>query len=137
MPSTEKIHVLAIDPGRDKIGLAVLSARGDIEEKLVVFRGEFEHALRRTIGEYSIDRIVIGGGTGSDWVKEQLERHGVESVIEVGEEGTTLEARELAWKENPPSGLWKLLPKLFRPTPRDMDAWAAVVIGRRAIGEGM
>ena len=125
--------LLAIDPGRDKCGLAVLDASGKVLAKLVCPAPELKKCLDSLCAEHKPNRIAIGDGTGSDEVVKVVESATSLKASVVPERGTTLEARELAWRENPPSGIWRILPRLFWPTPRDLDAWSAVVIGRRAL----
>jgi RNase H-fold protein (predicted Holliday junction resolvase) len=133
-PDTEG-HILAVDPGSEKLGLAVLMPDGTVVEKLVILRDQYADEISRLIQKYDPSLYAVGDGTGSKWVYDALAAL-VGGVIKlVPEAGTTLEARDMAWKAHPPGGLWRVLPKLFWPVPRDIDAWAAVVIGKRAIGK--
>ncbi len=135
MSADKKACVLAIDPGLHKFGLAVLDADGEVIEKSVVTMGDFAQGVLGLIDRHHPDLLAMGGGTGSGWIAGALSAASVKEIHQVDERNTTLEARELAWKENPPGGLWRLLPKIFWPTPGELDAWAAVVIGRRALKE--
>ncbi len=125
--------ILAIDPGREKLGLAVLDTSGRVMEKSVISRTHFSNAIAGLIEMHKPSMFAVGDGTGSEWVYEVLSSLDKGQVELVPERGTTLEAREMAWRANPPGGFWKILPKLFWPTPEDIDAWAAVVIGMRAL----
>ncbi len=133
MPSDNQNIILAIDPGRDKLGLAVLDADGGIIEKSVIQRDDFPDAISEIINRLQPSLFAIGDGTGSDWVFNATSATVQGKVVRIPEMHTTLEARELAWKESPPGGIFRILPKIFWPIPPDLDAWAAVVIGRRAI----
>ena len=113
--------------------MAVLDLNGGVVIKVVVGIGQIEHAISDLVEHHEPERIVVGNGTGSEEVIRLAEKLAPGKVSRIHEEGTTLEARELAWRENPPGGLWRILPRLFWPTPRNLDAWAAVVIGRRAL----
>ncbi len=126
-------YLVSIDPGRDKCGLAVLDFSGEVILKAVAEISQFEHAVRELIENFNPTTIVIGSGTGSDDVKTVVDNLYPGTVTLVPEKDTTLEARELAWREEPPVGIRRILPKLFWPEPDDLDAWAAVVIGRRAL----
>ena len=132
MPS-DGPYILAVDPGRDKIGLAILDLSGNEVEKRVIPAGEFDEVLDELENRFDLSMLAVGDGTESDEVLGKASARNFPRIISVPEKGTTLEARELAWKEHPPGGLWRILPRLFWPTPRDLDAWAAVVIGRRAL----
>jgi hypothetical protein len=135
MERNEGRCILALDPGREKCGLAVLHSTGSIIEKLVVATPEMPDATGGLARKYHPVALVVGGGTGSETAYKAASEISPGSVVRVSEEGTTLEARELAWRENPPGGIWRLIPRIFWPTPPDLDAWAAVVIGRRALAE--
>jgi RNase H-fold protein (predicted Holliday junction resolvase) len=130
MPDNWKTYLLAIDPGRDKCGIALLTDAGEIAAKSICKRDRFEDVVKELMGEYKPSRVAVGDGTGSSEIIKILEGMVGEKVAVVKEKGTTLEARELAWREQPPKG-YRWLPKIFWPDPADLDAWAAVVIGRR------
>ncbi len=133
MTSGADKHLLAFDPGRNKCGIAVLRFDGSIVEKTVISRADLQKATVDFIGRYRPDSVAVGDGTGSDEVGKTVESLAPGTVMRIGEKGTTLEARDLAWRLNPPGGIWQVIPKLFWPMPSDLDAWAAVVIGRRAL----
>jgi hypothetical protein len=128
-------YILAIDPGRAKCGLAVLDYDGNVIQKMVLPVEETLTAIALFVQQYTLSQILIGDGTGSDAIVKQAEQLLPGHISTVREKGTTLEARELAWMENPPGGIWRFLPTIFWPAPRDLDAWAAVVIGRRALSK--
>jgi hypothetical protein len=125
--------ILAIDPGIDKFGLAVLDLSGGIIDKKVILKEKFSQEISVMLDRYNPGALITGDGTGSDWAYGVLSALGKGKVVRVDEKNSTLDARELAWSENPPGGIWKLIPKFFWPSPPDLDAWAAVVIGRRAL----
>lgn len=126
-------YMIAVDPGTDKLGLAILDSTGDAIEKMVVMLPDLEDTLDRLVNRYHPRLLAVGDGTGCIDFLEKTASFNFSVIIRIPEKNTTLEARELAWKENPPGGMWRILPRLFWPTPCDLDAWAAVVIGRRAL----
>lgn len=132
MPSDHH-YIIAVDPGRNKIGMAVIDSDGNVIEKTVVMFPAVREPLDEIVRKYKPDILAVGDGTGCDEFLEKSENYDFGEIVRIPEKDTTLQARELAWKENPPGGLWKILPRLFWPTPLDLDAWAAVVIGRRAL----
>ena len=133
MSDGEKKYILAIDPGRDKCGLAVLDLSGEITEKKISPVGGMKESVREIVEKYQPSRIALGDGTGSEVIREIVVAVSDAEIVLIKEKDTTLQARELAWRDCPVCGLWKIMPKLFWPTPTDIDAWAAVVIGRRAL----
>ena len=133
--TSQKPFLLAVDPGRDKIGIAVLTRDGEIIEKSVIPRTEFAQSVSELINRHNPDAFAVGDSTFSKFAYDALCAVVKKEVLKVPERGSTLQARDLAWKEIPPGGLYRILPRIFWPTPSGLDAWAAVVIGRRALAE--
>ena len=121
--------VLAIDPGRDKCGIAVLSPQGDVLLHEIVPTGALETRVSELAAEYA-PRIIMGDGTTSAAAKARIEAL-VGAVTLVDEYRTTEEGRRLYWAENPPSGWRRLMPRgLLTPTV-PVDDFAAVALARR------
>ncbi len=121
--------VLAIDPGRDKCGIAVLSPQGDILLHEIVPTGALETRVSELAAEYA-PRIIMGDGTTSAAAKARIEAQ-VGAVTLVDEYRTTEEGRRLYWAENPPRGWRRLVPRgLLTPTV-PVDDFAAVALARR------
>jgi len=121
--------VLAIDPGRDKCGIAVLSPQGDVLLHEIVPTGALETRVSELAAEYA-PRIIMGDGTTSAAAKARIEAQ-VGAVTLVDEYRTTEEGRRLYWAENPPSGWRRLMPRgLLTPTV-PVDDFAAVALARR------
>ena len=121
--------VLAIDPGRDKCGIAVLSPQGDILLHEIVPPGALETRVSELAAEYA-PRIIMGDGTTSAATKARIEAQ-VGAVTLVDEYRTTEEGRRLYWAENPPRGWRRLVPRgLLTPTV-PVDDFAAVALARR------
>ena len=124
--------ILAVDPGRDKCGVAVLDADGNIILHRVIATGELESCIRALCQEEAPSRLVIGDGTTSRGAKERLHAALPEMPVEtVDEYRTTDEAKLLYWELNPPSGIKRLLPVTMLTPPCPVDDLAAVVLGRR------
>ena len=77
--------------------------------------------------------VLVGDGTGSGAVVEQLRARGLEPTL-VDERGTTLAARELYFRDHPPRGLSRLLPPGMRAPHRPIDDYAAYAIALRWLG---
>ena len=121
--------VLAIDPGRDKCGIAVLSPQGDVLLHEIVPTGALETRVSELAVEYA-PRIIMGDGTTSAAAKARIEAQ-VGAVTLVDEYRTTEEGRRLYWAENPPRGWRRLVPRgLLTPTV-PVDDFAAVALARR------
>ena len=136
---------LGIDPGRAKVGFAFaegesLLASGVVPRDLF---GDFVRIVAaqswgslaswllegdaRSLDGRLIDVIVVGGGTGAEDARAELERAGF-SVAVVGEAFSTLEARSLYWKLHPPRGWRRIIPLSLLFPPRDLDDLAAWIL---------
>lgn len=120
--------IIAIDPGKDKCGLAILAKDSKVIEQRIVERQKILTVLPIYLDKYKVKHVVIGQGKfGQDLAREI---HDVETSF-VSEKNSTLEARKLYWQANRPTGFWKLLPVSLRVIAQPIDDYAAVIIGRR------
>lgn len=116
--------LLAIDPGKN-IGTALLDEQQRLLEHVIISLKELEtHSINKET------RIIVGDGTGSQAVQKVLDKRGLVYDL-VDEEGTSLEARSLYFKDHPPTGLMRLLPQGLRSPPELIDDYAAYAIGLR------
>jgi RNase H-fold protein (predicted Holliday junction resolvase) len=124
--------IVAVDPGRAKCGVAVLSATGQALHQDIIpteMVGETVDMLMRQHGARS---IVIGRGTAADAVMDRLlEFRERSQIITVAEKNTTLLARQRYWQDHAPGCLTLLLPAGMRIPPRPVDDYAAIIIGER------
>jgi RNase H-fold protein (predicted Holliday junction resolvase) len=131
------VRVLAVDPGREKCGIAVC-APGAVLDHRVVAAQDFERAVREWAAAYGVDRVVVGSGTGARAAAEAL-RGLLLPVVEVNEAGTTLAARARYFAEHPPSGWKRLIPRSLLVPPEAYDDYAAILLGEsylRAVQRG-
>lgn len=130
--------ILAIDPGTDKCGVALV--RRDDDGKI--------HALWRTIapveeivdsihqaGEIaSFAMVVVGRGTGSrSLVKHISDQIPGASMLLVDEKDTTWQARERYWEHNPRRGWRRLLPASMQVPPVPVDDFVALILAERVL----
>lgn len=118
--------VLAIDPGRDKCGLAVVQP-GRVLHQEVVARDRLAERVAELTGQYAVHVIVVGDATGSQQVLREVSGLG-RPVELVPERGTSLEARRRYLREHPPRGLARLIPEGLRVPPRPVDDYVAVIL---------
>jgi len=123
--------ILALDPGTDKCGLALVSAEGQVLAHDVVPTQGVVEKVRPQLGEGV--RLIVGAGTGHKAVADLLRRAGLNFEL-VEERNTTLIARRLYWQANPPRGWRRLVPKGLLLPPEPVDDWAAVALARRYLG---
>ena len=129
MPGVKENLILALDPGRDKSGIALLTPEGQIILHKVVATACMEEKLQQLQQNYNIGLAVMGDGTTSRKAKENLQQWlpGID-VKQVNEYRTTDMARKRYWQENKPKGWRRFLPTGMQVPPEPVDDWAAVII---------
>lgn len=125
--------ILSIDPGTHKCGIAILSQNHCIKHTIVKREGVI-NIIDCYIRDYNIDSIVIGNGTGSKSIISDLKKYIDIPLHQVNESFSTLEARQLYFRDNPPRGWRRFIPQSLLIPDRDYDDYVAIVIGRRFIG---
>ena len=126
-----KNEILAIDPGREKTGIAILN-NSDVLEHKIINSEELVQIIKSLLEKYIIKTIVMGNGTSSKKKYDLLKREFIDrDIVLINEYRTTDEARKLYFQENPPKGWKKLIPLGMQVPPVPVDDYAAIVIGRK------
>lgn len=121
--------IVAIDPGREKCGVACVQRDGTLVWCEIWPRGEFATRLQVLVG---VETFVLGHSTASAQIGEV-----VRSVFpnvplhEIDETNSTLEARGVFWEKHPPRGWRALVPLSLQTPPRPIDDYAALVLAHR------
>ena len=124
-------EILAIDPGREKTGIAILK-NSDVLEHKIINSEELVQIIKSLLEKYIIKTIVMGNGTSSKKKYDLLKREFIyRDIVLINEYRTTDEARKLYFQENPPKGWKKLIPLGMQVPPVPVDDYAAIVIGRK------
>lgn len=129
--------ILAIDPGREKCGLAVLHRQRGVLEKVVIASGQLLEALQDYCARYNVQVVVLGDGTSSAEkaasIRAFLQQQSDEDVFLqlIDEYKTTECARKRYWQENPPKGWRRLLPATMQVPPVPVDDVVAVLLGEK------
>lgn len=124
-------EILAIDPGREKTGIAILK-NSDVLEHEIINSEELVQIIKSLLEKYFIKTIVMGNGTSSKKKYDLLKREFIDrDIVLINEYRTTDEARKLYFQENPPKGWKKLIPLGMQVPPVPVDDYAAIVIGRK------
>ena len=127
--------LLSLDPGSDKCGYAIIRYDLVVEEKGVVLFGDLSKTMKR-LQKFHPEVVVVGKGTASKVVFDLLKDLNLGIEIRYGDEcNTTYEARKRYFKDNPPTGLWRLVPLGMQFPPRPIDDYAAILIGERYLHE--
>ena len=121
--------VLAIDPGREKCGVAVLATDGRILMQEVVVTAELDAVVGALTAAYT-PIVIMGNGTTSAVAKARVETLGYE-VILVDEYRTTDAAKRAYWEAHPPRGWRRLVPRGMLVPPVPVDDFVAVILAQR------
>ncbi len=128
--------ILAIDPGREKCGLAVVDGNS-VLMKMVINRQEIVSQVKAVLP--SQGPVVIGDRTGSkEFVSELLLSmpHIHDRVVLIDEHRSSVEARERYWRFYPPTGWRRLIPVSMQVPPEPIDDLVAVILAERHIRAG-
>lgn len=124
-------EILAIDPGREKTGIAILK-NSDVLEHKIINSDELVQIIKSLLEKYIIKTIVMGNGTSSKKKYDLLKQEFIDrDIVLINEYRTTDEARKLYFQENPPKSWKKLIPLGMQVPPVPVDDYAAIVIGRK------
>ena len=121
---------MGIDPGRDKCGVAVLTAAGEIKFQRVVPTEELDAVIKNLAAQFEIEKVILGDGTTHKAAANKITAAGLRFEL-VDEKHTTEEARREFWIKNPPRGWRKLLPTSMQVPPEPVDAIVAEILVRR------
>jgi hypothetical protein len=119
--------IIALDPGQN-LGIAFVEEGKDLGRLLWCEVISLEGLKTLDVPPHST--FVVGNGTGHEKVLQVLRERGLPYHV-VDEVGTTLEARPLYFKDHPPKGLLRFLPKGLWAAPRNLDDYAAYAIALR------
>nr|WP_320148006.1 pre-16S rRNA-processing nuclease YqgF [uncultured Anaeromusa sp.] len=123
--------IAAVDPGREKCGVAVVAMDGIIVRRLVVPTQDLHEEIASILADGKIQVLLCGDGTGSAAqgaiLQELTQLHKVQFLI-VDEKHTTEEAHKLYWQQQPPQGLRRFLPTTMLTPPVPVDDYVAVLL---------
>ena len=129
----EKV-ILSIDPGTEKCGIALLNQKGGVIHQTILAIDELEPSLNKISKMYSPLKVIIGNSTGRKKVIQIMKKMKIDYVT-IEERQSTLEARKLYFKMNPPRGLKRFLPKGLLFPSVAIDDWSAVILGQRYLSQ--
>ena len=125
------MKVLAIDPGKEKCGIAVVDACRVIYKE-VVNKSEYIGIIKELSDNHGVNEIVLGDGTGSIEFFEEISKELPQLKVNlVDESHSTEEARRRYWIENPPKGLRRFAPTSMQVPPEPYDEYVAVILAER------
>ncbi len=124
--------VLALDPGRDKCGIAIVTRAGEIAVHRVVPVAQMRAVLEEWAQSWHFMHVVLGDSTSSqEWHARLNEWLPDVTIYLQDERGSTLEARPLYWQAHPPRGWRRFVPLSLQNPPEPIDDFAAIVLAQR------
>lgn len=130
--------VIAVDPGRDKCGIAVVRADGTVIAKAIVARPEAVDRVMELAREHAVSVVVLGDRTGSRALAREIQELGDKAagdaavrVVFVDEHESSMEGRRRYLEDHPLRGLGRLVPVSFRTPGEPFDDYVAVVLAER------
>ena len=120
---------ISIDPGNKKCGLLL----ADIKSRQVVDAGisslsRFSELVCLWNKDYKISNVIIGDGTNSKYIENQLKQKSILNFNYVNEKGSTLRARFRFWEIWPPNYFIRWVPKEMLLPPENLDAVVALIL---------
>jgi RNase H-fold protein (predicted Holliday junction resolvase) len=127
--------VIAVDPGREKCGVAVVGRPDIIVFRAVVPTETVAATIQGLAAQYETLSLVLGNGTFSRVIQQRLETSQQVGkrlkIISVEEYRTTDMAKARYWRENPPRGWRRILPVTMQVVPVPVDDYAAVILAEK------
>lgn len=127
--------IIALDPGREKCGIAVVHKEKGMFMKDVIPTAELTNRVQGLVANYHVKQIIVGDGTSSREARGCLEKIKIKDqplhIILIDEKNSTDEARCRYWKENPPRGLMRFIPVTMQVPPKPVDDYVALILAER------
>ena len=124
--------IIALDPGSEKCGLAVLGDDRRVIEQIVVSTADLLPTVLGMAERHRVETLVMGDRTGAKRARKLLEGARVPlQITTVDEHHSTLQARRRYFAEHPPHGWRRLIPITLQHPPRPYDDYVAVILGER------
>lgn len=136
--------IVAVDPGREKCGVAVVTSDLELILKEIVSRDEAVGRVLELTKKYGVHRVILGDRTGSrEFASEIMEATGELSacgcnrqdprpeLIFVDEHESSMEGRRRYLLNHPLRGIGRLLPISLRAPSEPFDDYVAVVLAER------
>lgn len=131
---------LAVDPGREKCGVAAVSKNNGVLWQAVLPTEITVSKVAELSKDYHSDIILVGNGTSSQTMQRQLQEAFADTSIivqAVNEYRTTDLAKIRYWRENPPQGWRRLLPTSMQVPPVPVDDYVAIILAERYLNKDL
>ena len=124
--------LLAVDPGREKCGIAVVTSRRDVLERAIIETPSLPMRVAHYVGRYGIETVVLGDRTFAREVSTLIRSAGLRlEIVYVDEHRSSELGRMRFLADNPERGWRRLLPTGLRSPSRPYDDYVAVILAER------
>lgn len=120
---------MAIDPGRQKCGLAVVNEKAQVLTQEVIPVERLKEKVAALDEEFGLNKIIVGDRTNSSYVRQCLVSF-KKPIITVNEDESTLEGRYRYLRENT-KGFARFIPIGLRIPREPFDDYVAVILAER------
>jgi len=128
--------VLAVDPGRDKCGLAVVRRDGCVLDRAIVATGEVAQKVAQLIREHRVEQVIVGDRTAAREVVRALAGADLpRAPVLVDEHRSSEQGRRRFFRDNPRRGWRRLLPLALQTPSRPYDDYVAILLAERYLAE--
>lgn len=125
--------VLAIDPGREKCGIAVIDSETGVLVKEITASASIGQRVNTLYNTFKPNNVILGDGTNSRTILRVLDIYSQIKIELFDEKNSTMLARMRYFKDNPPKGLRKLIPITMQTPPVNIDDYAAIILAESFI----
>lgn len=124
--------ILAIDPGREKVGMAVLESSGKVLDYRWVLTQDFDHRFKEILDRFAPTEVVLGDRTYYKLILARIQLMKPDLRVHLVDESfSTLEARSLYWSYRSPSTLGDHIFRILNLPTGPWDDITAIVLARR------
>lgn len=124
--------ILAIDPGSDKVGYAVVNYDFSHGDMGVVYLSEIHNIFEKYCRNNGPSAVIVGNGTAASVLCRLYNDMEINIPVRFADEkNTTFKARARYFAEHPPKGFWRIVPLGMQTPSVPIDDYAAWLIGER------
>ena len=126
--------IFAIDPGREKCGVALYDSENGLIFKKVIDSVELVQMCKEQLITHNNVKVIMGNGTSSLQHQKNINELLVafEQSLELVDEYKTTElATKLYWQEHNPKWWQRILPTSMLIPPQPVDDYVALILAQR------
>jgi len=124
--------LLAVDPGLEKCGVAVVTYKREVLEREIIPIASLPLRVAYHVGRHGISLIAMGDRTGARQMRDALRLAGFQiEIVFVNEHRSSELGRERYLKEHPGVGIFRFFPIGMRSPAEPFDDYVAVIIAER------